>query len=342
MRLASARSADPAFAQIFFVDPFLKDQVELRAICTVVDARHIEHHLAKEVAKGCVNEAVEQIMAADVVLLNKVDLVDAPARAALTKRLNGLNPLAPVHECEYAAVDVAELLEAQAFALSKHPAFAEGVRHLEDTGLQKEHPDHDSAVGSLVLAGQGDLEVATLKAWLKEVGDECGDSLWRVKGVVAVAGEPNKHVLQGVHKLLEVRPREDSTWVEGAPPAEGGRRCQIVLIGKDLSARRAALEASATEAFGFPLRVFNEDLQGPDPHAMPDIRPMLVSHRYCTALPPPPPLPLLPLLLPAARPIPPSLSTLGQRVFESRAVLSCLVLSYLVQPCRLLALQRAF
>jgi len=341
VRLASARRADPAFAQIFFVDPFLKDQVELRAICTVVDARHIEHHLAKEVAKGCVNEAVEQIMAADVVLLNKVDLVDAPARTALTKRLNGLNPLAPVHECEYAAVDVAELLDAQAFALSKHPAFAEGVRHLEDTGLQKEHPDHDSAVGSLVLAGQGDLEVATLKAWLKEVGDECGDSLWRVKGVVAVAGEPNKHVLQGVHKLLEVRPREDSTWVEGAPPAEGGRRCQIVLIGKDLSARRAALEASATEAFGFPLRVFNEDLQGPDPHAMPDIRPMLVSHRYCTVLPPPPLL-LLPLLLPTSETHASIPLYWPARFRETRAVLSCLVLSYLVQPCRLSALQRAF
>ena len=39
--------ADPAFAQIFFVDPFLKEAVELRAICTVVDACHIEHHLSK-------------------------------------------------------------------------------------------------------------------------------------------------------------------------------------------------------------------------------------------------------------------------------------------------------
>ena len=45
-------------------------------------------------------------------------------------------------------------------------------------------------------------------------------------------------------------------------------------VGKELAARRQALERSATEAFGFPLRVFQEDLQGPDPHAFPDVRPM--------------------------------------------------------------------
>jgi G3E family GTPase len=215
---------------------------------------------------------VEQIVAADVVLMNKVDLVDVPARVALAKRLRALNQLAPIHECEYSAVSVSDLLDEQAFVLEKHPAFEEGVRHLEDTGLQKEHPDHDAAVGSLVLVGHGDLEVKALKGWVEQVGNECGDDLWRVKGVVSVVGEPNKYVLQGVHQLVEVHSRIDSKWVEGAPASKGGRRCQIVLIGKDLGARRAALETSASEAFGFPLRVFNEDLQGPDPHAMPDIR----------------------------------------------------------------------
>ena len=266
--------ADPAFAQIFFVDPFLKDAVELRAICTVVDARHIEHHLAEVKAKGCVNEAYEQIAAADSILLNKADLVEKAELAKLEKRLRSLNPTAPVHTCERCAVPVQALLEEQAFALEKHPAFQEGVRHLEETGLQKEHPEHDSAVGSLVLVGNGDVEVEGLKAWVAQVGEQCGDDLWRVKGVVAVAGDEHKHVLQGVHRLLEVQRRPDSPWKPGAPPTEGGRRCQIVLIGKELAARRQALERSATEAFGFPLRVFQEDLQGPDPHAFPDVRPM--------------------------------------------------------------------
>lgn len=219
---------------------------------------------------------MEQIVAADIILINKCDLVDAPTLAALNKRLRALNQLARIHECEYAAFPVSELLDDQMFMLEKHPSFADGIEHLEATGLQKEHPDHDASVTSLVLVGQGDVEIPILKSWLKRVADECGDDLWRIKGVVAVVGEPNKHVLQGVHQLLEIHPRTDSTWDENASPSQGGRRCQIVLIGKDLAPRRAALEASASETFGFPLRMFREELQGPDPHAMPDIRPLLV------------------------------------------------------------------
>ena len=125
-----------------------------------------------------------------------------------------------------------------------------------------------------MLVGVGDVEVDKLQAWVAGVADSCGDDLWRVKGVVAVRGCENKYVLQGVHKLLSVHSREDSRWVEHAPANKGGRRCQIVLIGRNMSGRRAALEASATAAFGFPLKMFNEELQGPDPHAMPDLRPM--------------------------------------------------------------------
>lgn len=274
--------ADPAFAQIFFVDPFLKNAVELRAICTVVDARHIEHHLAKKVSEGCVNEAAEQIVAADTILLNKADLVPPEQLKKLEKKLGGLNPSAPIHSCEHCNVPIPALLDEQCFMLEKHPSFQEGVRHLEETGLQKEHLEHDAAVGSLVLVGNGEVEVDGLKAWLERVGELCGDDLWRVKGVVAVKGSRHKHVLQGVHRLLDVHSRPDSLWVDDAPPNVGGRRCQIVLIGRELAKRRKELELSATEAFGFPLRVFQKELQGPDPHAFPDVRPiMLVALVAC-------------------------------------------------------------
>lgn len=267
--------ADPAFAQIFFVDPFLKEAVELRAIITVVDACHIEHHLAKKVADGCVNEAVEQIVAADKILLNKADVVAPANLKKLEKRLRALNELAPIHTCVRCTVPVDALLDEKSFALDKHPAFVEGVRHLEQTGLQKEHPEHDAAVGSLVLVGVGDVEITVLKTWVEQVAEQCGEDLWRVKGVVSVKGDPHKHVLQGVHRLLEVQSRPDSLWTEGVPPNQGGRRCQIVLIGRNLAARRESLEISATKSLGFPLKLFQEDLRGPDPHALPDPRRIL-------------------------------------------------------------------
>ena len=77
-------------------------------------------------------------------------------------------------------------------------------------------------------------------------------------------GQAHKHVLQGVHRRLEIRSlagnqlssgrgqagTDSSRWTEGATPREGGRRCQIVLIGRQLTARRQTLEVSATEALG--------------------------------------------------------------------------------------------
>ena len=117
-----------------------------------------------------------------------------------------------------------------------------------------------------MLVGQGDVDVSALKAWVTKVATECGDDLWRVHGVLAVKGDAHKHVLQGVHKQLEVQRRPDSVWPEASETdASGGRagarRCQVVLIGKGLATRRANLEASAHAALGFPLRVINVELQ---------------------------------------------------------------------------------
>ena len=44
---------------------------------------------------------------------------------------------------------------------------------MQDTGLQKDHPDHDAAVGSLVLVGQGDVQLDTLRAWVEAVAIAC-------------------------------------------------------------------------------------------------------------------------------------------------------------------------
>ena len=70
----------------------------------MVAARHIAHHHAEVKAKGCVNEAYEQIAAADSILLNKADLVEKAELAKLEKRLQSRNPTAPVHTCERCAV----------------------------------------------------------------------------------------------------------------------------------------------------------------------------------------------------------------------------------------------
>ena len=83
--------ADPApVIQTFFVDEDLQEQMSLDAVVTVVDAKHILQHWEAE-------EAQEQIAFADVILLNKTDLVTPEELDELEKRSRGMNAMAKVH-----------------------------------------------------------------------------------------------------------------------------------------------------------------------------------------------------------------------------------------------------
>ncbi len=78
--------ADPApVAQTFFVDDDVRARASLDAIVTVVDARHVEARLADS------HEAEEQIAFADVILLNKTDLVDAQELERVRQRVRSIN-----------------------------------------------------------------------------------------------------------------------------------------------------------------------------------------------------------------------------------------------------------
>ncbi|CAM9943982.1 unnamed protein product, partial [Ectocarpus sp. 8 AP-2014] len=79
--------ADPApVAQTFFVDDEVQAKYRLDGIVTVVDAAHVEQHLDEEKPEGVENESIEQLAFADLVILNKTDLLckkdEKPAAAA--------------------------------------------------------------------------------------------------------------------------------------------------------------------------------------------------------------------------------------------------------------------
>jgi G3E family GTPase len=81
--------ADPGpVAQTFFIDEELKEHFSLDAIVTLVDARHIEQELQDSPI------ALEQIAFADVILLNKIDLVDAAALERVERRVRGISATA--------------------------------------------------------------------------------------------------------------------------------------------------------------------------------------------------------------------------------------------------------
>jgi G3E family GTPase len=106
--------ADPGpVAQTFFVDDFLAERVRLDAVITIVDAHHVGLHLDQS------REVQEQIAFADVVLLNKVDLVESSVLDALENRLTAMNRMARIHRTTNAQIDLHHILNIGGFDLDR-------------------------------------------------------------------------------------------------------------------------------------------------------------------------------------------------------------------------------
>ena len=106
--------ADPGpVVQTFFVDDEMQDKLRLDAIVTLIDARHVWHHIDES------DEVKEQIAFADVVLLNKIDLVDPDDLKKLEARIRAMNANARVHFTRDAAIDMEQVLDVWGFSLDR-------------------------------------------------------------------------------------------------------------------------------------------------------------------------------------------------------------------------------
>ncbi len=126
--------ADPGpVAQTFFMDDELRAEYALDGIVTLVDAAHIEQQLGRS------DESTEQIAFADVLVLNKTDLVDDEAVDGLEARLRDMNRMARVVRTERANLPVDTVLNLSAFdldqVLERRPTFLEPEYPFEWTGV---------------------------------------------------------------------------------------------------------------------------------------------------------------------------------------------------------------
>ena len=126
--------ADPGpVAQTFFMDDDLRAEFSLDGIVTLVDAAHIEQQLGRS------DESTEQIAFADVLVLNKIDLVDDDAVDGLEARLRDMNRMARVVRTERANLPVDTVLNLSAFdldqVLERRPTFLEPEYPFEWTGV---------------------------------------------------------------------------------------------------------------------------------------------------------------------------------------------------------------
>ena len=113
--------ADPGpVAQTFFTDDDLKSQFVLDAIVTVIDAKHFEQHLKE------MKEPAEQVAFADVILLNKTDLVAVSALARIERRIRAINATAKIYRTQNADIPIARVLNVGAFDLQRALAIDDG------------------------------------------------------------------------------------------------------------------------------------------------------------------------------------------------------------------------
>lgn len=222
--------ADPApVIQSFFVDEVMAKQTQLDAVVTVVDAQHIGAHWDS-------SEAQEQIAFADVVLLNKVDLVSAEHLTSLKRKVRGMNAIATIHPTENCNIELDEVIGVQAFdlqnALSIDPAFLDEDAH-----------EHDESVYSVALTDTGSVTSEDFNRWLYQLVQAKGADIFRMKGILDMDNSARRFVFQGVHMTLDGRPGKP--WKPGEI-----RRNELVFIGRNLdeSELRAGFQSCLTKA----------------------------------------------------------------------------------------------
>jgi len=230
--------ADPyPVAQSFFINDPIADEVELDAIVTMVDAKHVAQHLEDLQLDGVDNQAVDQIVCADRIVINKVDLVSADEVAALSAKIRGLNATADLVTSSYAQIDLSKILGVGAFEATQKlmEIGAEHNHHADEHHHEHEHDElaheHDPSVSSVGIAVQADIDLLAFHQWISELRRDQSENLFRMKGVLAVKSEEQRYVLQGVHSLVEFRAAQ--------PWGNEPRSSKIVFIGRDLD--RAAL-----------------------------------------------------------------------------------------------------
>lgn len=125
-----------------------------------------------------------------------------------------------------AQIEMDALLGVSAFdlnnALQIDPDFLDETAH-----------EHDETVGSIALVESGELDGDKLEAWMGELLREHGPDIFRMKGILNMAGENNRFVFQGVHMLFDGR--QDRPW----KPDES-RKNELVFIGRNLEQLKLA------------------------------------------------------------------------------------------------------
>ncbi|WP_275785179.1 CobW family GTP-binding protein [Pararhizobium gei] len=267
--------ADPVpVAQTFFMDDDVRAKTELDAVVALVDAKHLPLRLKDS------REAEDQIAFADVVLLNKTDLVTPEELAKVEATVRVINPYARIHRTQRSEIDLSQVLNQGAFnlerALENDPHFLDqddhhhhdhacgpdcnhdhGHDHAHDHhghdhhNHDHDHHDHshhdhapsaihDVTVQSVSLRG-GEMNPDRFFPWIQKITQTEGPNILRLKGIIAFKGDAERYVVQGVHMIIEGD--HQRPWKDGEK-----HESRLVFIGRELDKEKLERTFKACEA----------------------------------------------------------------------------------------------
>jgi len=190
--------------------------LRLDTMVTVVDAVHAVDQLDRVESP----EARQQLQLATHVVISKIDLAEGEAVDEVRARALALNPEATVVASARDELDVALLLDQFAFSADAEHA---------GRGHEHGHEHLDVEIFSLELAG--DLDPGRFESWLGGLLMLNAPDVFRIKAILALAGEPRRQIVHGVQTYVEQAP--GSEWEPGDP-----RESRIVVIGRNLESEQ--------------------------------------------------------------------------------------------------------
>ena len=202
-------------AQAFLIEDEISKSLFLDGIVTLIDAKHISNNLNEQ-------EVVwEQIAFANVILLNKADLVTEPEMEKLEKQMHQINPTAKVCKTTNAVIDLDQILDIGGFDLKIE---------LETVTFNTHHHETDEAISSVSLSFPGHVDPDRLNLWLQMLLIQEGMNVFRAKGILNVEGSSERYLFQSVYMMFEGR--FDKPWGSNSPLNK------MVFIGQNLNPQR--------------------------------------------------------------------------------------------------------
>lgn len=194
----------------------------LDGVICMVDAKHCKHHLTENSMFSRSKEMHSQLAYADVVCINKTDLVGEDQLEQTVAAIQQFNSSASHLFCQYGDVPLGQILDVHAFDVNRT-----AWTHPTTTDNNCSHSNHSTGVGTMSLTTEAKVNMSELQEWLQTTLSSLWPQLFRVKGILYIAGRSTPFVLQGVHADIHGA-------FTDIPEHQRPACSELVLIGRDL------------------------------------------------------------------------------------------------------------